>query len=107
MGEQISIRDLANELIEWAGLVPEKDIQIAITGLRPGERLEEKLVGQHERLLPTSINGIDQVDLRLLDPKNIVDALADLRGALDNLDHEGALKILRSCARMLPEDNHN
>jgi len=61
MGEPILIRDLAIEMIEWAGLVPGKDIQIVETGLRPGERLTEKLFGAEEVLDPTGVPAINSV----------------------------------------------
>jgi len=48
MGKPIRILDMAKALIKLYGLTPGKDIQIAITGLRPGERLFEKLLNDHE-----------------------------------------------------------
>ena len=44
MGEPVKIIDLAYKMIRQAGLVPEKDIQIVETGLRPGEKLFEELL---------------------------------------------------------------
>ena len=48
MGEPLRILDLARHLITMAGLVPEVDIPIVFTGLRPGEKLHEALLTEEE-----------------------------------------------------------
>jgi FlaA1/EpsC-like NDP-sugar epimerase len=48
MGEQIKIKDLADELIRLSGLEAGRDIEVIYTGLRPGERLSEMLFAQGE-----------------------------------------------------------
>ena len=50
MGEPIRILDLARLMITSAGLVPDRDIQIMITGLRPGEKLDERLMTAEEEV---------------------------------------------------------
>lgn len=54
MGRPIRIRELAEKMISLAGKVPGRDVQIAYTGLRPGEKLHEELFYATEELLPTS-----------------------------------------------------
>lgn len=54
MGGQIKVVDLARNMIVLAGLVPDKDIQIVFTDLRPGEKLYEELFEESERVEPTT-----------------------------------------------------
>ena len=53
MGNPIKIIDLANKMIKLAGFIPEKDIKIRFTGLRPGEKLYEELLNHTSRTLNT------------------------------------------------------
>ncbi len=49
MGQPVRIMDLAKKLIRFYGYEPDVDIPIQITGLRPGEKLYEELLMDHER----------------------------------------------------------
>ena len=53
MGKPVKIIDLARKMIKLAGFVPDRDIEIKIVGLRPGEKLYEELLNDTSKTLPT------------------------------------------------------
>jgi FlaA1/EpsC-like NDP-sugar epimerase len=53
MGEPVRILDLANNMIQLAGLMPNEDIEVRFTGLRPGEKLFEEIAMEGEDMMPT------------------------------------------------------
>lgn len=54
MGQPMKIYDLAEQLIRLEGYVPGRDIEIAITGIRPGEKLHESVVDRDETMHNTA-----------------------------------------------------
>jgi FlaA1/EpsC-like NDP-sugar epimerase len=58
MGQQVRIFDMARRLIELSGLTPDKDIEIRITGLRPGEKEYEELLTDEEKVERTPFDRI-------------------------------------------------
>lgn len=68
MGEPVKIIDLARRMIELQGLVPDRDIEIKITGLRPGEKLTEALVDVNETARPKAEGVTEATPLSPLPP---------------------------------------
>ncbi|HET7290915.1 MAG TPA: nucleoside-diphosphate sugar epimerase/dehydratase, partial [Vicinamibacteria bacterium] len=61
MGEPIRILDLARLMITLGGLAPERDVPIAFTGLRPGEKLDEELLSEPESRKSRSLRQMIRV----------------------------------------------
>lgn len=99
MGDPVKIMDLATRMIELSGLCvrdennPEGDIEIEITGLRPGEKLfEELLIGNNPR--PTSHPRIMKAHEEFLAWPVLVEKLQRLESLLEQRDVEGTKDIL-------------
>ncbi len=97
MGEQIKVLDMARHLIRLSGFIPEEEIAITYTGLRPGEKLYEELVGKDENVEPCSLQKIHRIcpgwmpDFLSLDATiNMLEQLAekgDMQAILSALSH--------------------
>ena len=67
MGESVKIDDLARRMIRLAGFTPDEDIKIEYSGLRPGEKLYEEVLSDHENTLPTNHSRIRIAKVREYD----------------------------------------
>ncbi len=59
MGTPVNIMELARNMIRLSGFEPDRDIEIRVIGLRPGEKMHEELVTYGEELRPTEIAKIN------------------------------------------------
>ena len=81
MGEPVKIYDLATSLVELSGLTLGKDIDIEITGLRPGEKLYEELLMNEENLEETNHEKIfitEPMDFTMEDIEVKLDAFREI-----------------------------
>ena len=103
MGEQIKVLEMARNLIRLAGFIPDEEISIIFTGLRPGEKLGEELVGTDEILQPSGVEKIYQVQASCL-PNSTV--LMQQVAKLERFAVEGASKELVDCLSELIPTYH-
>jgi FlaA1/EpsC-like NDP-sugar epimerase len=94
MGEPIRILDLARQMIAMAGLVPDQDIEIVVTGLRPGEKLNEELMTEDEEVTLRAEDKI-QVISGPPPPGHLWDTLAHIEDATSREDAARALELLQ------------
>jgi FlaA1/EpsC-like NDP-sugar epimerase len=90
MGAQIRLLDMARDMIRLSGLVPEEDIKIEFTGVRPGEKLYEQLVGNDEEIGVGTAENILQVRRLRPPPVNFAAKLEALEAAA-NRGHSAAV----------------
>ncbi|MFW5742236.1 MAG: polysaccharide biosynthesis protein [Spirochaetota bacterium] len=61
MGEPVRIRDLAEQMVRFYGFEPHEDIRIDVVGMRPGEKMHERLYEADERPEPTDHPRLNRV----------------------------------------------
>jgi len=98
MGEPIKIADLARNLITMAGYVPDVEIPIVYTGLRPGEKLFEELLTEDEERTQTVRNRI-KVAESPKPPHDLALRLAELQALAEAGDRRA---ILSALGRLIP-----
>ncbi len=80
MGEPVKIYDLAVNMIKLSGLEPFKDIDIKITGLRPGEKLYEEMLMSEEGLSKTENEMIFIGKPLEIDEHTLFDRIEEMKG---------------------------
>jgi len=100
MGDPIKIYDLAKQMIELSGLALDKDIEIKFTGLRPGEKLYEELLIDHENICQTTHPKIFSAQEKFI-PFNELDPQLDQ--LFEAADRNQLLKILTLLQQLVPE----
>jgi FlaA1/EpsC-like NDP-sugar epimerase len=104
MGAPVKIVDLARQMIRLAGLMPERDVEIRFTGLRPGEKLHEELFHGKEPPVPTGHAGLLMATPRTADPAIVGRAIEEIAAACRGGQARLALTLL---GRLVPEFEHN
>ncbi|MBR4391110.1 MAG: polysaccharide biosynthesis protein [Bacteroidales bacterium] len=95
MGESVKIDTLARRMIKLAGLEVGKDIEIQYTGLRPGEKLYEEVLSDHENTLPTKHDRIRIAKVREYEYEHVNSVLSDLTDLARAVDIPEMVKLMK------------
>ena len=99
-GASRCIMDVARELVAGSGQQPGA-LDYKFTGLRPGEKLKERMISRHETLMESSVAGLRQVlNRRLPSPKALETAIAEIAASISE---RGVDRLLRAIAPIVPE----
>jgi FlaA1/EpsC-like NDP-sugar epimerase len=103
MGQQVRILDLAEDLIRLSGFEPGKDIEIAFTGVRPGEKLSEDLWEEGIQYQSTAHPEIFRVET---EETNIPPTLQQIIDELHHLARDGeTAAVLNLLDESIPDAN--
>lgn len=102
MGEPVKIYDMAKKLIKLSGLEPGVDIQIKITGLRPGEKLYEEILMEEEGLTETKHDKIHIAKPSNVNMKTIDNKLEILKKLVDTNNNEQKDEIKKVMHEIVP-----
>ncbi len=100
MGEPVKIVDLARDLITLSGFRPDEDIEIAFTGVRPGEKLFEELRTEGENIVHTTHEKIHIWQTQEIDWPSLQRGLETLREVAKTSDADA---IIRAMQTLVPE----
>ena len=101
MGSPVTIADLAKKMIRLYGYIPNIDIDITYSGLRPGEKLYEELLNDAENTLNTYHEKIMIAKVREVALQDIEAKFNQFRTLVNSADNENELVALMKA--LVPE----
>jgi FlaA1/EpsC-like NDP-sugar epimerase len=99
MGQPVKIIDLAKRMIQLSGLVLGRDINIEVSGLRPGEKLYEELLASEENTLPTYHQKILIAKLRQVEASDV----QKIKALISIFDKQDNMETVRRMKELVPE----
>ena len=101
MGAPVKIADLAKKMIQLYGYIPNIDIPIKYTGLRPGEKLYEELLVDGENSVKTYHEKIMIAKVRKIDHNLIINQFKSLSNEIDCQNN--SMKLVGLMKQLVPE----
>ncbi|WP_394346180.1 polysaccharide biosynthesis protein [Pedobacter duraquae] len=105
MGKSVRIIELAKKMIRLAGLIPNQDIKIEYSGLRPGEKLFEELLNDSENTMPTHHEKIMIGKVREYDFTDVESQIYSLIDYAKNSDDMQVVKRMKELVREYKSNN--
>ena len=100
MGEPVRLVDLARDMVRLSGLEPDVDIEIAFTGIRPGEKLFEELSYSSDRMDRPAHPKIFAGRIPTVEPDTVMTAIWELK---DTIQYSDDLGVRVALGRFVPE----
>jgi FlaA1/EpsC-like NDP-sugar epimerase len=95
MGEQVNVLEMARNIIRLSGFVPDVEIPIVFTGLRPGEKLYEEVVAEDEIAEPAGIAEILRIrPIHQLNRRIVKRKVIELEKAAQLGDHQHVFRCV-------------
>tara|TARA_B100001057_G_scaffold500409_2_gene615319 strand:+ start:802 stop:2685 length:1884 start_codon:yes stop_codon:yes gene_type:complete len=104
MGESVNIYDIAVKMIQLSGLRYPEDVDIKISGLRPGEKLYEELLANDENTLPTHHEKILIAKVPKVNKENVTNKVREFYEENNEVDN---LKVVALLKELVPEYKSN
>jgi len=101
MGKSVTISDLAKKMIRLYGFIPNIDIEIKYTGLRPGEKLYEELLNDGENVAQTYHEKIMIAKVRDVSFESVQLSFAELESLVSLEDNE--MRLVAKMKELVPE----
>lgn len=103
MGKSIKIVDLAHKMIRLAGKIPNQDIEIEFSGLRPGEKLYEEVLTECSETLPTHNPKI----VIAKETSSLVYSFDDINDSLKDFNEMNREEVVAVFSKLVPDYKTN
>lgn len=107
MGEPVKINYLAEQMIRLSGLIPNKDINIEYTGLRPGEKMYEELFYENEIIEKTLHSKINLAKHPASNLKDLDDKINEIINSIDEFDNDKLKTALKNLVPLIENSQDN
>ncbi|MDH5763280.1 MAG: polysaccharide biosynthesis protein [Nitrospinota bacterium] len=94
MGSPVKLMDLAEKMIRLMGYSPNENMEIKVTGIRPGEKLYEELIDSGEEVIPTTHKKIKRLKSNNISLEGFPKKMDGLYENLPNMNNERLKTVL-------------